>query len=158
MYKKLEKFDEGVIFFLRKYSEEIARVALFIIFFWFGALKAIGLSPAGPLVMNLLDATFLSFIEPNTFVIYFGIFEMIVGCMILIPKLERITFLVLFFHLITTVMPMFLLPKETWDGFMQPNLVGQYIIKNVALLSLGLLLFARLKPMTKTHSIAGVEE
>jgi hypothetical protein len=41
---------------------------------------------------------------------------------------------------------------------MLPNLVGQYIIKNVALLSLGLVLFARLKPMTLTHSIKGEEE
>lgn len=158
MNKVVEQFDLGVIMFLRKYSDEIARAALFIIFFWFGLLKLLLISPAGPLVTNLLQATFLGWIEPNTFMQIFGVFEMIIGVMILIPKLERITFAVLLFHLFTTVMPLFMLPNEVWDGFMLPNLVGQYIIKNVALLSLGLVLFARLKPMTKTHSVFGEEE
>lgn len=154
----LEKFDEKFILFLRNYSDEIARFALYIIFFWFGILKVFDASPAGPLVVNLLDVTFLSFIEPNIFLKYFGVFEMIVGTMILIPKLERITFLILLIHLFTTVLPLVLLPQETWDAFLVPNLTGQYIIKNVALLSLGLVLFARLKPMTQTHTVRGIEE
>lgn len=158
MRKGLEQLDRSVIIFLRKYSDEISRVALFIIFFWFGILKVFLLSPAGPLVIDLLQATFLGWIDPNTFVQWFGVLEVIIGFMILTPKLERITFLVLVFHLFTTVMPLFIIPAQVWDGIFVPNLIGQYIIKNVALLSLGLVLFAHLKPMTKTHSIIGEEE
>ncbi len=158
MKKEMERFDARVIMFLRKYSGEISRIALFIIFFWFGFLKVLQLSAAEPLVIDLLKMTFLGFIDPNTFVIWFGVFEMILGIMVLIPKLERITFLIMLFHLVTTAMPFLLLPHHVWDGFLVPNLTGQYIIKNVALLSLGLMLFAHLKPMTKTHSIIGVEE
>lgn len=158
MNQKIEKFDEKFIFFLRKYYDEIARLALYIIFFWFGILKVFDTSPAGPLVVDLLQVTFLSFLDPNIFLKYFGIFEMIIGIMILIPKLERITFLVLLFHLFTTAMPLVLLPQEVWNSFLVPNLTGQYIIKNIALLSLGLVLFAKLKPMTQTHSIKGVQQ
>lgn len=155
MNKRLEKFDERVIMFLRHYSDTIARLALFIIFFWFGILKVLLISPAGPLVTDLLRATFLGFIPANDFLVGFGVFEVAIALMILVPKLERITFAVLCFHLFTTVMPLFVIPEHVWDGWFLPNLVGQYIIKNVALLSLGLILFSRLKPMTKTHSISG---
>ena len=158
MNQKLESFDRSVIFFLRKHYAAISRGALFVIFFWFGILKVLLISPAGPLVTGLLQATFLGWIDPDTFVRIFGVFEVIIACMILIPKIERITFAVLLFHLITTVMPLFVIPAEVWDGFLLPNLTGQYIIKNVALLSLGLVLFARLKPMTVTHSVVGEEE
>jgi uncharacterized membrane protein YkgB len=156
--EKLESIDEKVIMFFRKNGMLISRSALFIIFFWFGILKVFLLSPAGPLVSDLLNVTFLGFIDANTFNILFGVFECIIGLMILFPRLERITFAVLLFHLFTTVMPLYLLPQHAWDGFMVPSLVGQYIIKNAALLSLGIVLFAHLKPMTKTHSIIGVEE
>jgi hypothetical protein len=51
-----------------------------------------------------------------------------------------------------------MLPDIAWDGFLVPSLIGQYIIKNLALLSLGLILFARLKPMTETHKILAQED
>lgn len=158
MREQLEQFDQQFIYFLREHADTISRIALFIIFFWFGILKVFLISPAGPLVTDLLQVTFLGWIQPDTFLVWFGVFEVIVGILILVPKLERITFAILLFHLFTTVMPLFMLPQHVWDGWFAPNLVGQYIIKNVALLSLGLMLFARLRPMTKTHSIVGEEE
>lgn len=152
--QKLEKFDFLFISFFRKYGDEFGRIALFIIFFWFGILKVFGLSPAGPLVMELFDVTFLQYIStPEGFLIGFGVFEVLLGILALIPKLERITFLLLALHLITTVMPLWLLTDITWYAPFVPTLVGQYIMKNVALLALGLLLFARIKPMTETHRV-----
>jgi len=153
--KKFEKFDEKVIKSFRKNQEWIARIALFIIFFWFGILKVFMLSPAGPLVESLLEVTFLSGIPAQTFLIGFGLFEMALGIITIIPRLERITFLLMVLHLATTVMPLFLLPEIAWNGLAVPTLVGQYIIKNAALLALGISIFSHLKPMTKTHSVWG---
>jgi uncharacterized membrane protein YkgB len=154
----LEKFDYRVISFLRKHVSTFARLSLFIIFFWFGILKVFGVSAAAPLVSDLLETTFLNFIDSTIFLIVFGLFEMGIGIIILIPKLERITFAILVFHLFTTILPLFFLPEVTWYGFFVPTLTGQYIIKNLALLSVGLLLFAHLRPMTQTHSILGEKE
>lgn len=158
MSSKLENFDHKTIKYLRRRGDTIGRIALFIIFFWFGILKVFLLSPAGPLVVTLLNHTFLGFIDPESFLIGFGLFEVILGIMILIPKLERITFALLALHLFTTILPLFLLPGETWSTKFVPTLVGQYIIKNAALLALGLVIFSNLKPMTKTHSIWGEKE
>ena len=157
-HKNLEQFDRSVILFLRKYADEISRFSLFVIFFWFGLLKLLMISPAGPLVIDLLNVTFLNFIDPDVFMQGFGLLEMLIGVMILVPKLERVTFLVLLLHMVTTVMPLFLIPHVVWDGFLLPNLIGQYIIKNLALVSLGLVLFARLRPMTETHRVMAEEE
>lgn len=156
--KKVEKFDFLFISFFRKYGDEFARVGLALIFIWFGILKPMGLSPAGPLVTELLTNTFLNFIEPQTFLIIFGTFEVLIGLLILIPRLERFTFAILGFHLFTTVLPLFVLPAVTWYQPFVPTLTGQYIMKNVALLAIGLLLFARLKPMTETHSVLAEED
>ena len=158
MNKCLEQFDYRTITLFRHYGDEAARIGLFLIFFWFGILKVFMVSPANPLVGQLLEVTFLSFIPPEVFFITWGVFEMLLGTMVLLPQIERVTFVLMLFHLATTVMPLFILTEVTWYSIFVPTLVGQYIIKNVALLSVGLLLFARLRPMTETHSLMGEEQ
>jgi uncharacterized membrane protein YphA (DoxX/SURF4 family) len=159
MKAQLVAMDNFFINWLREYADECARVALFIIFFWFGILKLYGLSPAGPLVEALLQVTFLNGLPPEQFLIWFGGFEAITGFLILVPRLERLTFFVLLTHLVTTVMPLFLLPEITWYQFpIAATLTGQYIIKNLALLSIGLLLYARIIPMSQSKSFWAEED
>lgn len=152
MKKWIEKADEGFILWLREYGDDFARFAIFLVFGWFGFLKIIGASPAGPLVETLLNATFLAGLNPELFVITFGGFEVILGLLFLIPKLERLVLGLLIFHLITTVMPLALLPDIAWAGIFVPTLEGQYIIKNILILALALMTMARLHPMTQTHN------
>jgi uncharacterized membrane protein YkgB len=120
--------------FFDKYG--YARLALFIIYFWFGILKVIMVSHAAPLVTDLLNVTFLSFIPAHTFLIIFGIFEMIIGIIALVKKWNKTFFILVVLHLITTAMPLFMLIDASWGSLLVPTLVGQYIIKNLALLSL----------------------
>jgi uncharacterized membrane protein YkgB len=157
MNTRLERFDTSVIMFLRNYADNIGRWSLALIFFWFGILKVFQLSPAGPLVAALMDATFLAHIDPDLFTAWFGVFEAILGVCLVFPQLERITLALLLFHMVTTVMPLFMVPEFVWDAPFVPNLAGQYIIKNAALLSLSLLLFARIKPLSETHHILAEE-
>jgi len=154
----IERIDENMIKFFWKNSNMTARWALFIIFFWFGILKVFGVSPAGPLVVALVDVMFGSSVSPEQFLIWFGGFEAVTGFLILLPRFERLTFLLLSSHLITTAFPLFVLPEITWYGIMQPTLVGQYILKNLALIAIGLFLYGRLRPMTKTHSMWGEDK
>lgn len=155
----VERWDEKMINFFWKNSNMTARWALFIIFFWFGFLKIIGLSPAGPLVVALTEVMFGSSVSPDQFLIWFGGLESITAFLILLPRFERITFSLLFFHFIATAFPLLVLPDITWyiPGFV-PTLVGQYILKNLALLAIGLFLYGRLRPMSKTHSFWGEDK
>jgi uncharacterized membrane protein YphA (DoxX/SURF4 family) len=143
----LEKIDDHVIHALRKASIPAARFALFVVFFWFGILKLFGTSPANPLVSSLLEST-LPFMTFDTFIIFFAIYEMIIGVAFLIPRLERLAIALLVPHMIMTVLPLFLLTTITWQSSMVPTLEGQYIIKNLVIVALAIGIAAHLTPMS----------
>jgi len=144
----IENIDLKLIHFFRKISVPVARFGLFVVFFWFGALKVIGLSPASQLVQQLFERT-ISFIPFSTFIVLFGLFECLIGIMFLIPHLERAVIPLLFIHMITTFMPLFLLTQETWSGFLVPTLEGQYIIKNLVIIAAAIGIAAHLHPLKK---------
>lgn len=146
MEQKLENFDVWFIGVLRKISMPLARVALFVVFFWFGILKIIGTSPANPLVKDLMEAT-LPFMTFNQFIVLFAIYEMIIGITFLIPRCERLAIALLMPHMVMTILPLFVLPAVTWQGFLTPTLEGQYIIKNLVIIALAVGIAAHLSPM-----------
>ena len=144
----ISKTDANLIHFFRRVSVPLARCGLFIIFFWFGVLKVIGFSPASGLVERLFQNT-IPWMSFGTFIICFGLFEMLIGILFLIRGVERIVIPLLLIHMITTMMPLFLLAEETWSGFLTPTLEGQYIIKNIALIAAAFGIAAHLHPLQK---------
>lgn len=144
----IQKTDSELIHFFRRVSVPVARFGLFVIFFWFGLLKVIGLSPASGLVQRLFETT-IPWMSFSTFLVAFGLFEMLIGVLFLIRGVERIVIPLLLIHMITTFMPLFLLTQETWSGFMTPTLEGQYIIKNLALIAAAFGIAAHLHPLPK---------
>ncbi len=127
----------------------VARFGLFVIFFWFGILKVIGLSPANSLVQSLFEQT-IGFMSFDTFIILFGLFECLIGILFIFPNLVRVVIPLLFLHMITTFMPLFLLPEVTWSGFLVPTLEGQYIIKNLVIIATAVAIAAHLHPLQKS--------
>ncbi len=146
MRSKLEQFDSFIIGWAHRYSGAIARLAIAIVYIWFGILKVAGLSPAGPLVHSLFDRT-IHFMSFDTFYVLFAWFEVLIGVLILIPRFTRAAILLLFLHLITTVLPLFLLPHIAWQAPFVPTLEGQYIIKNVLILALAIGVIADTHPI-----------
>lgn len=119
------------------YSLIAARISLFLIYAWFGALKVIGQSPASPLVQDLQEKT-LSFVNFDTFMILFGLLEIGIGALFLWRGKEKIALIVMLLHMGTTLLPLIILPGDVWQHPFVPTLEGQYIIKNLALISLAL--------------------
>lgn len=146
MQRLIGRFDKAAINFLKKITLSLARISLFAVFFWFGFLKIIDLSPANPLVEALLRKT-LPFISFNQFIVFFGIWEMAIGLTFLIPKAQRLTIALLIPHMITTFLPLIFLPSITWKSFLIPTLEGQYIIKNLVIIALAVSLASYLVPM-----------
>lgn len=144
----LEKVDSRLIHFFRKIFVPSARVGLFIVFFWFGFLKIIGLSPASGVVQRLFENT-VPFMEFSTFLVLFGLFECLIGVLFLVKGMERIVIPLLLVHMLTTFGPLIFLPSETWQSFMVPTLEGQYIIKNLVLIAAAVGIAAHLHPIKK---------
>ena len=147
---KLEEFDQTVIYHTRRWAVPFSRFAIFVVYFWFGALKVFSVSPASPMVLALLTKT-LPGVSFDSFIVAFGVFEMLIGLVFIIPHLQRLGIFVLGIHLIVTVLPLFLLPQMTWQGFLTPTLEGQYIIKNILIVALAIGILAHLRVLkTKT--------
>ena len=144
----ITQFDLAAIRFFRRISIPMARFGLFVVFFWFGILKVIGFSPASPLVQQLFERT-MPIMSFQTFIILFGLYECVIGILFLIKGLERIVIPLLALHMITTFMPLFLLPEVSWSGFLIPTLEGQYMIKNLVIIATGIGIAAHLDPLKR---------
>lgn len=133
----LDRFDVRVTTWMARYGLTLMRVALGVVFFWFGALKlAPGLSPAEDLVRNTIY-----FVNPDLFLPVLAIWEMLIGLGLLTGKFMRTTLLLLFLQMPGTALPLLILPEVCYTVFpFGLTLEGQYIVKNLALISSGIVL------------------
>lgn len=123
----------------KKITFLLAHLALFVVFFWFGAIKLTGLSPANDLVRELLMLIPVMNLWPfESFIIVLGLVEMVIAVLFLFPKTTKLALIILIPHMITTMLPLAFLPSLTWQEFMIPTLAGQYIIKNIVIVALAL--------------------
>lgn len=114
----------------------LARFALFLVYSWFGILKVFDDSPATPLVQALFDQTLAPFLSFSAFSITFGLFEVIIGLLLLFPRLTRLALILLIIHMATVISPLLILPEYVWSGWFVPTLEGQYIVKNILIIAL----------------------
>lgn len=142
----LASIDIKIINFFKRIAMPISRLSLFIVFFWFGALKVFGLSPASALVQDLFYKT-IPIMNFDTFLIGFGLFECLIGVLFLIKGAERVVMPLLFIHIATTLGPLFLLRDAMWSGMLVPTMEGQYIIKNVVIVAVAIGIAANLYPL-----------
>lgn len=151
MKSLLHHIDTYLIHGSQRVQYPLARVALFVVFFWFGILKVLGTSPANPLVESLLTQT-MPWWSFDSFIVLFGLFEMLIGVVFLVPGFERLAIGLLAFHMVTTFMPTVLLPEIAWSGFLTPTLEGQYMIKNVVIIALAVGIAAHIRVHHKEES------
>jgi hypothetical protein len=75
-----------------------------------------------------------------------AIWESLIGVGLLTGRLLRVTLLLLFLQMPGTMMPLFLFPSETFRAFpYAPTLEGQYIIKNLVLVSAAIVIGATVR-------------
>ena len=145
---KLHSFDLQFINFAKRNYSWIARSALFVIFFYFGFLKLIGASPANELAEGFAVKMGVGAYGNELFVAL-AFVECAIGLMMLLPKLTRVTLFIMFVHMLVVSAPVVLYPEAVWTSPFVPNLEGQYIIKNAALVALALGLVAGTKPLAR---------
>ena len=116
---------------IEKHSVTIMRIALAVVYIWFGALKIVGMSPAG----DLVEKTVFWF-KPEIFIPILGICEVLIGVGLLVRRLIPYTIVLLLLHMAATLFPFFILTNSCFTEFpYEPTLVGQYIIKNLVLIA-----------------------
>ncbi|WP_421775429.1 DoxX family membrane protein [Gracilimonas sp.] len=142
IHEYFDKLDDRITQWMARYGLVTLRIGLGIIFFWFGMLKFFpGLSPAEELVRNTVY-----FIDPDLFIPILAGWEVLIGLGLIIGKYMRTTLFLLFLQMPGTVLPLFILPEVVWTSFpFGLTLEGQYIVKNLVLVSAGLVLGATVR-------------
>ncbi len=144
----IQKIDHAFISMAKRHYAWIARVALFVIYFYFGFLKLLGLSPADSLAIGFANKMGAGMFANELF-IALAFVECLIGITILVPKLTRFAILAMLIHMVLVCSPILLYTEATWASPFVPNLEGQYIIKNAALVALALGLVATTTPLSK---------
>ncbi|MCL6493608.1 MAG: DoxX family membrane protein [Ignavibacterium sp.] len=143
MNNLIAKIDHQIARWMRRWSIPAIRISFGIIFIWFGILKLFDVSSAE----SLLKATvvWLPFGSPEFWLIIIGWWEVIIGVTFLFPQTTKIAIALLFLQMFGTFMPLVLLPEITFQNgnIFTPSLEGQYIIKNVMIISAALVLGGR---------------
>ncbi|MGC9343348.1 MAG: DoxX family membrane protein [Bacteroidales bacterium] len=123
------------------------RLSIGLIFVWFGVLKFFpGLSAAESLASRTIEVISFGLIDSKVSVVILAVWETLIGLGLLSGVLLREVLLLLFLQMIGTITPVFLFPDEVFNSVpWVPTLEGQYIIKNLVLISAGIVIGATVR-------------
>ena len=132
--RKIDQFMSGA---MKIYGIVFLRYSVGTIFIWFGLLKPLGISPAQVLVEN----TVYWFEDKISFVKFLGWWEVAIGLTMCYKPLIRVSIFLLFIQMPGTFLPLILLPEVCFTNFpFGLTLEGQYIIKNLIIISSALVI------------------
>ena len=135
--KRIDRLDEAITAVMRRLGPPLLTYSIATVFIWFGALKVLGISPAQGLVEN----TVYWFSNPAEFVVILGFWEVLIGVTMCFRPLLRIALLLLFLQMPGTFLPLVLLPDVCFSDFpVGLTMEGQYIVKNLVLISAALVI------------------
>lgn len=125
----------------------ILRVSIGIIYFWFGVLKFFpGLSSAADLATETISIISFGLVGPEWSMPLLAVWETLIGIGLIFRLYLRETLVLLFLQMIGTILPVFFFPFETFSSYpLVPTMEGQYIIKNLVIISAGIVIGATVR-------------
>lgn len=115
----------------------ILRISIGIIYMWFGSLKFFpGVSPAQDLAKETIQLLTFKLISPELSLLLLALWETVVGIMMIIGLYTKLAVRLLLVHMLCTFTPLLLLSNLSFTTVpLALTLVGQYIIKNIVIVS-----------------------
>jgi uncharacterized membrane protein YphA (DoxX/SURF4 family) len=115
----------------------ILRISIGVIYLWFGVLKFFpGVSPAEELAKETIHLLTFKLINQDLSLLLLAIWETAIGVLLMGGLFIRFVIRVVLVHMICTFTPLFLLPAISFTAApFSLTLVGQYIIKNIVIIS-----------------------
>jgi len=141
-YSQLEDQARGL---LRQHGIALLRIAIGIIFLWFGVLKIVDQSP----VVSLIQTAYPFMPEPF-FIRFLGAWEVVIGAGLISCVAMRLTVALFLMQMSGTFTALALAPKLF---FLHGNILlltteGEFVAKNIVFITAGLLIAAySLKPI-----------
>ena len=144
---RLNHIDRHITDWMATHGVVLLRISLGVVFFWFGVLKFFPhLSPAEGLATHTISTLTFDLVPPAVSLPVLATWETLIGVGLLTGLFMRATILLLLIQMLGTVTPMFLFPGDAFTRFpIAPTLEGQYIIKNLVLISAALVIGATVR-------------
>jgi uncharacterized membrane protein YkgB len=148
---RLESTDRGARELLTRVSPLLLRISLGVVFVWFGSLKIAGASAVGGLVAGTVP-----FLDASWFVPVLGVLEVLMGLAFATGRFLRVVLPAFALHLGGTFLVLVLLPEVAFEGdnALMLTVVGEYVVKNLVLLSAGIVVASNVKPLRATGAKA----
>ena len=145
--KNYDQIDARLTEWMARNGIRLLRFSLAVVFLWFGALKFFpGLSPAQTLAGTTMSALSFGLLAPETAVLILAVWECLIGIGLLTGYFLRATLLLLWLQMIGTITPLFLFPELCFTVVpIAPTLEGQYIIKNLVLVTAAIVIGATVR-------------
>jgi uncharacterized membrane protein YphA (DoxX/SURF4 family) len=141
------RMDNTLTAWMARNGVQLLRLSLGMIFLWFGVLKFFsGLSPAKTLAGDTIALLSFGLLPPKTALLILAVWESLIGVGLLTGFLLRGTLFLLWLQMLGAMTPLFLFPEICFTSFpLVPTLEGQYIIKNLVLISAGIVIGATVR-------------
>lgn len=151
-----DRVDTRIVAWMEAHGVAFLRVSLGIVFLWFGFLKFFpGISPAQDLALRTMNILTFGMIPGGLAIVLLAGWECLIGLGLLVNRWMRAVLLLLFVQMAGTLTPILFFPNEVFTRIpYAPKLEGQYIIKNLVLISAGIVIGAtvRRKERASAHS------
>jgi uncharacterized membrane protein YphA (DoxX/SURF4 family) len=147
LLSRFDRIDTAITRWMAQYGILLLRVSLGVVFFWFGVLKFFpGASPAQDLATRTIEVLTFGQVPPQVSIYILAAWECAIGLGLIFGLFMRATLLLLFLQMMGTITPLFFFPNEVFTQIpYAPTLEGQYIIKNIVLISAGLVIGATVR-------------
>ena len=144
---EFDRLDARISGWMARHGVLLLRVSLGLIFLWFGVLKFFpGVSPAEGLAERTIATLTGGLVPASTAVLILAVWETVVGVGLIAGRYLRTVLLLLFVQMMGTVSPVALFPDEIFVRFpFVLTMEGQYIVKNLVLVSAGLVIGATVR-------------
>jgi uncharacterized membrane protein YkgB len=157
---QLERIEIKWIQLLDRYAFDFLRISIGLIYAVFGLLKFFPqYSPAEQLAADTICIITFDILSGNAACIVLAIMETLIGVALIVNFKARLTILITIWHMCCTFLPLVLLPQYAFnqDPF-SFSIVGQYIFKNLIILSALMVLYKNLASKTSKHAVLEVTE
>lgn len=143
----LNKIDIRVTSWMDRNGLFLLRISMGIVFVWFGVLKFFpGVSAAQDLAIRTIEMLTFGLVPQVIIINGLALWEVLIGVGLISGKFMKATLLLLFLQMIGTFTPVFLFPAEVFNIVpYAPTLEGQYIIKNIVIISAAIVLWGNLR-------------
>lgn len=138
------KIEANAIVWKARNGLMLLRISLGIVFIWFGVLKFFpNLSSAEDIAGRTILKLSFGRIDPSFSMPFLAIWECLIGLGLLTKKFLPITLFFLYLQMAGALSPLFFFPELTFsNNIFAPTLLGQYIIKNIVLISAAIVIGA----------------